>query len=167
MVFCFYAVIIINMDNNKKQTLTWQAFEYEHQPKSNDWLWTLGFIVLISAGVAVYFHTYLFAIFILISGFMLIYFKVSPPHEYNIEINESSIKIDEYVHEFKNLKGYTIIEGEKPKLLIETSKHFLPIISIPMPQYAENSVKVMLSDVLPELELTESKAMLIADKLGL
>ncbi len=153
------------MDN--KQTLTWKAFEYEHKPKSNDWLWTLGLVAVVGAGVAVYFHTYLFAIFILISGFLLIYFKVTPPHEYNIEINETGIKMDDNMYEFKSLKGYKIIEGEKPKLLVETSKYFLPILTIPLPQYAENEVKLMLPSHLPEVEISESKSMMLADKLGL
>lgn len=155
------------MDTNKKQTLTWQAFEYEHESKSNDWFWTIGLIALVGAGISIYFHSYLFAVFILISGFMIIYLKINPPHEYNIEINENSIKVDNTVYEFKYLKGYTIIEGEKPKLLIETNKYFLPVINIPMLQYSENSVKAMLSEKLPELELKESRSMLLANKLGL
>jgi hypothetical protein len=72
-------------------------------------------------------------------------------------------------HTWKSIKSFNVKNNEADpygKLLIETSKHFLPIYTIPFPKELESQIKETLLKVLPRTEIDESKSMVFAEKLG-
>jgi hypothetical protein len=73
------------------------------------------------------------------------------------------------LHPWKNIKSFNIKNNEadlQAKLLIETSKYFLPIYTIPLPKERVSHVKETLLKVIPRSEINESKSMVFMEKLG-
>ena len=149
------------------QPFSWRAYEYSHIPRSTDWFWGLGLLAIAGAIAAIWFGNYLFAIFILVAGFVLVLLNLRHPKEIEFEINQQGVRAATKVYEYKELKGFTVIEKDTPRLLIESRQYFLPIITIPLPPDHTKTIRATLSDILPELELKESHSMILIEKLGL
>jgi len=157
------------MEEIKINTIEWSAPEYSHKDRSNDWFWTIGLISVIGCVFAIWFHNYIFAIFILISGFCLIMFTVRPPQEVKFIIESKGLTMGRDSHPWKDIKSFNIKNNESDtyaKLLIETSKHFLPIYTIPLPKEKANEAKEALLKVTKRSEIEESQSMLFMEKLG-
>lgn len=151
-------------------TITWSTPEYSHKERTNDWFWTVGLIAVVGCGVAVWFHNYIFAIFIIIAGASLIMFNIREPEEVTFIIETEGLTMGRDLYPWKELKSFNIKEkdqSENAKLLIETKKHFLPIYTIILPKEMVEQVKKNLIKVIPASEINESQSMLFAEKIGL
>ncbi len=152
--------------NEKITPIYWTALEYEYKPRSNDWVWTIILISALGAGFAIYFHNYLFGIFILISGGMLLLINLRGPKQLSIQINNEGITMEGTLYKYREIKSFFVHEGESPKLMIETSRHFLPVITIPLNEDIAKTVRATLSSVIEEVHIEESKSMQFAEKMG-
>ncbi len=145
----------------------WSAPEYTHIPKNTDWFWSIGLVALVGAGLAVWFHNYIFAIFILLSGASLIMTGIHHPLEVEFEISTAGLRINKDTYSYKKIKGYKMTRGSPyAKLLVETDKYFIPVLTIPVPEEYAQEVNDELMKVLPLLELEESASMIFMEKLG-
>ncbi len=148
--------------------IEWNAPEYDHKEKNNDWFWTIGLITFVVCGIAIWLHNYVFAIFLLLSGASLILFTIRHPQEITFSIETKGLTMGRDTHEWKTIKSFNIKKGDiNSKLLIETGKYFLPIYTIPLPNDLVNKVKETLLKVAENKELDESRSMLFVEKLGL
>ncbi|MFA6515156.1 MAG: hypothetical protein WCT42_02740 [Candidatus Paceibacterota bacterium] len=157
------------MDEIIINTIKWSAPEYNHKERGNDWFWALGLITIVACGIAIWLHNYVFAIFLLISGGCLIMFTLRHPQDANFIIETKGLTMGKDFHTWKSIKSFNVKNNEADpygKLLIETSKHFLPIYTIPFPKELESQIKETLLKVLPRTEIDESKSMVFAEKLG-
>ncbi len=157
------------MDEIKLNTIEWSVPEYFHKERGNDWFWTIGLITIVACGLAIWLHNFVFAIFLLISGCCLIMFTLRHPQEVTYKIETKGLSMGKDLYTWKSLKSFNIknIETESyAKLMIETSKHFLPVYTIPVPKDLEIEVKQTLLLVLPRSEIDESKSMVFMEKLG-
>lgn len=157
------------MDEIKLNKVEWSVPEYLHKERGNDWFWTIGLITLVAFGTAIWFHNYVFAIFLLISGCCLIMFTIRHPQEVTYTIETKGISMGKDLYSWKSLKSFNIKNIEKEpyaKLMIETSKYFLPVYTIPVPKDLEMKIKETLLLVLPRSEIDESKSMMFVEKLG-
>lgn len=157
------------MDEIIIDTIEWSAPEYSHKERNNDWFWTIGLITIIGCVIAIWLHNYIFAIFIFISGGCLIMFTMRPPQEVTFTIETKGLTLGRDFHTWKSIKSFNIKNNERDfyaKLLIETSKHILPIYTIPLPKEKVNEVKETLLKIIPRSELNESQSMLFMEKLG-
>lgn len=149
------------------ETIEWQAPEYTHKKKSPDFLWTIGLIAIVGAIIALWLGNYVFAIFILISGACLIMFTLREPQMMNFKIETSGLSIGKDKYEWKSLKGFNIkTEAPYGKLLVETSKKFLPIYTLPIPRELIEEIKTTMRKVVAPVEIEESRSMVFMDKLG-
>ncbi|MFA5773530.1 MAG: hypothetical protein WC908_02555 [Candidatus Paceibacterota bacterium] len=157
------------MDEIKINTIEWSLPEYSHKERNNDWFWSLGLITIIACGIAIWLHNYVFAVFLLISGCCLIMFTMRHPQNVTYIIETKGLTMGKDLHEWKSIKSFNIKNNEKDifaKLLIETSKHFLPIYTIPLPKEKVEEVKETLLKVATRSEINESQSMLFMEKLG-
>ncbi len=157
------------MDEIKLNTINWTVPEYSHKERENDWFWTIGLITIIACGIAIWLHNYVFAIFLLISGGSLILFTLRHPQNITYTIETKGLSMGKDLYPWKSLKSFNIknIEHEPyAKLMIETSKYFLPIYTIPVPKELETQIKETLLLVLPRSEVDESRSMIFMEKLG-
>ena len=156
------------MDEIILETLEWEAPEYNHKKRTPDFLWTIGLIALAIAIASIWFGNLVFAIFVLVAGASLIMFTIREPGQMNFAIKTEGLMVGKDKYEWKNIKGFNIIKGDPyGKLLIETSKYFLPVYAIPLPMSVVEGVKVELSKVIPKAEIKESASMAFAEKIGL
>lgn len=157
------------MEEIKLDTIEWTVPEYNHKEHDNDWFWTIGLIAIIACGVAIWFHSYIFAIFIFISGACLILFTVRPPEEIKYTIETKGLTMGTDLFPWKNIKSFNVKNNESDvfaKLLVQTHKHFLPIYTIPLPKDLVGQVKENLIKVTTRVELNESGTMVFMEKIG-
>lgn len=157
------------MDEIQLNTISWSAPEYTHKERGNDWFWAIGIITVVACGIAIWLHNYVFAIFLLVSGGSLIMFTLRHPQDVTYTIETNGLSMGKDLYEWKVLKSFNIKKndnGDYAKLLIETSKYFLPIYTIPLPKENIEEVKESLLKVLSKSEIDESKSMVFMEKLG-
>ncbi len=149
-------------------TKTWTAPEYIHKPRSNDWCWGVGIIAVLGAIAAIWFGSYIFAIFILLSATVLIMITVRPPNDITIEVNPEGIKTAHVLIPYKKIKGFSI-KNDSPyaKLLLDIDKNFLPLHSILLPEEMASEVSDELKKVIPVVDLKETQLMEFAEKIGM
>lgn len=148
----------------------WTAPEYSHKDRSIDWFWSVGILAFLGAIVAVWFHGYIFAIFIILSGASLIFFNAREPEMINFSIGTEGFIVKKEKHTWKEIQGFSIKEKsdeEYDKLLLLTSKKFLPVYTIPFPKEIRNVLDESLKKVSKKIELEESRSMAFMDKIGL
>lgn len=149
------------------RTIRWSAPEYVHKDRSVDFFWTIGLIALASCGLALWLHNYLFAIFILIAGSCLILFSIRHPQEMQFTAQTEGLYIGKELYEWNKLQGFSIKKDEPyAKLILLTSKKFLPLYTIPLPPELSTEVKESFTKFIPLMELVESPSMLFMEKLG-
>ena len=147
--------------------IEWSAPEYKHTEKSMDFLWAIGLTAVVISGLAIWFHNYLFAIFVLISGGSLILFSIRHPREVSFSIETSGLTMGKDKYAWKDIKGFHIKKEEDyTVLLIELRKYLLPVYTISLPTSLISSVKESLLKVIPNIELEESKSMKFMEKMG-
>ena len=147
--------------------IEWQAPEYIHKDRTVDWFWAMGLVTLAVCLLAIWIHNYLFAIFILISGCCLALFNIRHPENINFSITTEGITMGKDKYNWKSIKSFNIKnDSENPKLLIQTSKYFLPVYTIPVPANLIEEIRESILKFVPIVELEESKSMQFMEKLG-
>ena len=157
------------MDEIVINTIEWSAPEYNHKERSNDWFWALGLITLVAVIIAIVLKNYVFAVFLAVAGCTLIMFTMRHPQDVKFIIETKGLTMGRDLHAWKDLKSFNVKNNEKDvyaKLLIMTSKYFLPIYTIPFPKEKIDEIKETLLKVLPRSEIDESPSMLFMEKLG-
>lgn len=157
------------MDEIKINTIEWSAPEYTHKERGNDWFWTLGLITIVACVIAIWLKNYVFAVFLIISGCCLIMFTMRRPQDVTFIVETKGLTMGRDLHPWKSLKSFNIKNNDTDvyaKLLIETSKYFLPIYTLPFPKEKVDEMKETLLKVLPRSEIDESKSMVFMEKLG-
>jgi hypothetical protein len=148
-------------------TIQWSAPEYTHKEKSMDFLWTIGIVTVVACGLALWKSNSLFAIFIFISGCTLVLFSIRPPQEIGFSIETKGLSLGKVLHPWKDIKGFDIKKGEEySKLMIQTSKYFLPIYTITFPTNIREEIKAELLKIIPAVEIEESRSVVFMEKLG-
>ena len=158
------------MDEIKINTIEWTAPEYSHRERGNDWFWTLGLITVVACGIAMWIHSFIFAIFLALSGASLIMFTMRHPREVTYVVETKGLSMGKDLYEWKKIKSFNIRNSrtgdDESKLLIETKNHFLPIYTIPLPKEKIDEMKDTLLKIIPRSEIDESASMLFMEKLG-
>ncbi len=155
------------MDEIILPTTEWTAPEYVHQSRTIDWFWTVGGVAVIACGIAIWLHNYLFAVFLLVAAGVLALLNLRHPENIVFSIHTGGFDIGRDAHTWKEIKGFDIKKGSPyAKLLIQTNKYFMPMITIPLPEALVPEAKESLSKVTHQKEIQESASILFMEKLG-
>ncbi len=159
---------MLYMDKTIITPIEWSAPEYTHKARTNDWYWSIGLVALVGMVGALWFHNYIFAIFILVSGVCLILFTLRLPQEVTFVVKETGIGIAREDHPWSEIKGFKIkTDTPYSKLLLLTSKKFLPIYTVPFPPEKSQEIEEFLLKFIQVIEeLDESPSMVFMEKLG-
>lgn len=156
------------MDKGNINTIEWKAPEYKHKERSMDFFWTIGIVAIVSAIIAIWFGNYVFAIFIIVAGGCLIMFTFKKPENIEFAIDNDGLHIGKDMYPWKNIKSFDVKEGMPfGKLMVETSRKFLPIFTIPLPSDISNQVEDEFEKIAERKEIAESQSMAFAEKIGL
>lgn len=111
-------------------TISWKTFEFEKKDRHPDWLWTAGLISVLGAVLCFFYGNIFFGIFLIIAGAVVILYALQKPKELEITIDESGVKINEMMIEYKSIPSFWLDESAKEdKLLLLVKGMFVPIIS--------------------------------------
>ena len=147
--------------------LSWQAAEYNHQPKSTDWYWAVSIVAVSVAVASVLLGNVLLAILIIIGAFALMLFASRPPEIINISIDEGGVVLGKYRYPFASLESFWISENNhQPKLLLTTKKTLAPHIILALEDTPAEEVRARLAPFLHEEEQHESLIQLTMERLG-
>lgn len=152
-----------------RKPIEWKGHEYSHFEKGSDWYWALGLVSVAAAVTAIIFKDVLFAIFILIAGFVLAIFASRKPNEVSFALTQRGIRIDDKLYPYQNLKSFGIEEispNHIPRLIL-ASKHALTLdIIIPLEHVDANEVHDFLLNFLEEDDHTEPLVHRVMEWLG-
>jgi len=154
---------------NNDDILIWEAFEFEEREKSVDWYWALGIIAVCAIVISIIYKNYLFAIFIAIGSATMGMFANQKPKMIKYELSHSGLRINEELMPLETIKGYAIREigkNRKKILIIESSRSFAHILTIPVEDSMVLAIKKEFTPKVPEKDLREPTAHQIMDAIG-
>ena len=116
--------------------LEWEGREYDHNPKSADWYWTVGIIAVACVIATILFGNYLLAVLIIIATVALALHAAKHPPLHRFRLVEDGIIVGEDLHTFSNMSSFSVLEdidGEHPPMLsIKTDSWLSPHLIIPL-----------------------------------
>lgn len=151
-----------------QESLSWQALEYEHKPKTADWFWILGAVAVLGALLALYLGNFFFAVLILIAAFAVALHANIPPSLHTYNIREDGLVRDNLLFPFRNIKSFSIIKNSLGTLLLlDIDRVAFPILTIPLGNVDKDWVRqVFRAKKIPETELEIPLAERLMDVLG-
>ena len=94
-------------------------------------------------------------------------FGAREPEMVNFEITKRGLKAKNNLYPFNSLESFAVRDHETPhKLMIESSRLFLPHIVMPLGDTDPEKVRAILSRFLPEVPFEESLIDELAERLG-
>ena len=149
--------------------IEWQAPEFEHRQKDVSWYWLSLMVSIILLGLSVWQKNFLFAVFIIIAWFVIIYSTSRIPTIWNFKLSEKGIEINLLKDDNSSNKFYPIneIEGfdihreggqEYKELILKIKKRFSPYLKINFPLADETQIKDFLNKYISKEEYSESLA---------
>jgi len=153
----------------QKSSISWSALPYEFKPKSIDWYWAMGIIVIAGSIASFFFSNFLFGIFILIAGSLIIFTAHKEPEISNFEINEKGISINNEIIVWKNIISYNFITRRNERLLlISRNVGINRIVSFPVINVSEETIEEIIKKYTKKDEtLIESVAERLFDYFGI
>ncbi len=148
-------------------SIRWDTVEYIHTAKSSDWFWALGIISVSIAVVAIILNNILFAIFILLSAFVLAMFAHRKPNPLEVEINKRGVRVGEYFYPHSTLESFNVVHYPHcSKLIIKSQKMFMPYITVLIEEVDPDLVADFLDEFIPQDEHVESFGERLIEFLG-
>lgn len=146
----------------------WEAMEFEKTPKTKEWFWAgaiLGAALII---VAIVQRNFLFGIIVVLAGFLVYVYSQKEPRKISFSISNRGVIIGKRLYEYDSLKSFWIFY-EPPRikeLSIESKKHFMPRISLPLDEADPVKLREALIQFLPEIKHEEDLSDMIAKRVG-
>ena len=111
----------------------WDAKEYEHKERSQDWFWAVGIVTLAVAVTSVILGNIIFAILVLTAVFAMAIFINRPPEIIHVVVDEKGITRDRVRYPYEMLESYWLdTEHPHPKIILKSKKLFMPLIVVPI-----------------------------------
>lgn len=147
--------------------LAWQAPEYHHTHKTQDWYWTVGIIAGALVVTCAIFGNFLFAIVLAIGTFTLALFASRPPRVVQTEITAKGVKIDRTLFPYTSLESFGFSASPSgERLFIKSKKLVMPLVSVHIPEELVDDAREALSKKLKEEELSLGFFETLLERLG-
>ncbi len=146
----------------------WEAWEYEHVPKTRGWFIAGGVLALGLLAFALATGSLLFGIFVILASFVVSLYALRPPRMVRAKITEDGVQIGRRIFDFDDLKSFWIfynVSGIK-ELSLESKKSLMPHIKMPLGGADPVKVRQALLPYIPEVRQEESFADILARILG-
>lgn len=149
--------------------LRWSAYEHEHVPRGSDWFWALGIVAVSAALTSILFHDILFGVIILIAAAILGMLANVPPDLMEFEVSDRGVRVGGTMHRFEEIISFWVEEegGDRPMLLVDTTKMMAPNLIIPLENIDPHAVRTFLQNHANEVPMKEPLAHKILEFFGL
>ncbi len=146
--------------------IEWHAPEYEHRERSTDWQWSVALGAGLIALILFYFGNLLFGLVIILAAASIILYARRPPQEITFALTAKGLLAGRELYPYKTIKHFSIPkDGEK--LIIESSRVFLPRITIPIEPPIASRLRDELKRRIKEVEHEDHLLDTLADRLGI
>lgn len=113
--------------------LGWKAKEFEHRPRSVDWYWIFGGVIVIIAALILFFGNFLFAMFILLAGLTIGLHAGKEPELNSYSLHEEGFVVNRTLYPYENIAKFWIQDLEhRQTLLLEIKRVILPVVTAPL-----------------------------------
>jgi hypothetical protein len=138
------------------EKIEWQAPEYIHKEKTQDWYWIVGIITISIVIISVVLNNIIFGILVAISAITLSLYATRKPQIVPIEINNVGIKINSTLHPFEELESFWIETRDAyPRIFLKSNKKIFLYIVIMLGNANPDEIRTALAEHLHETEHTE------------
>lgn len=135
--------------------LEWEAHEYLHKERTNDWFWAVGIVTFSLALAFIIYGNIIFGIFILVAAFSLSLYINRPPENLEMKIDSKGISRNNIYYPFDALHSFWIdLDHPHKKIILRSKKMLMPLIVIPLGEKTDpEKVDKILKEYLKEEEL--------------
>ncbi|MES2213854.1 MAG: hypothetical protein V4465_00470 [Patescibacteria group bacterium] len=113
--------------------IEWDAHEYEHKERSEDWFWAVGIITVAVAVASIVLGNYIFAVLVLLSAFSLALFINRLPDHVHIVVDEEGVSKENVKYLYSTLRSFWIdTDHPHKKIILRSKKMFMPLIIVPL-----------------------------------
>ncbi|OGZ08751.1 MAG: hypothetical protein A3D65_04070 [Candidatus Lloydbacteria bacterium RIFCSPHIGHO2_02_FULL_50_13] len=148
--------------------MQWETLEHQHREKTNDWYASV--IIIAGALIAIEFllNDFLLITLTVVGTIAFLLLSVRRPEMMHIEIGSRGVRAGNTLYPYSSLDGFAVAEyPHEHRLLLESNRHFLPLIVIPIPDEVHaDDVHDEIAQYLPQKELHESFPHLLFERLG-
>ena len=148
-----------NEKQKEEAGITFQAPDFEYQPKSSEWYLITIIVALGLIFLALWQNNFLFAVFIIIGELLLISWASKKPEKWEIKINEKEIllkkdKIEKIFNIESEFADFGIRDSSEnfKELVLKRKSSFSPFLEIYFPREKEAVIRETISKTLPEAE---------------
>ncbi len=159
------------MDNPKSkpiEEIEWQAPEFEYRPKDISWYWLSLMVGIILLALSVWQKNFMFAIFVVITWFVIIFASRRPPTIWSFKLSEKGIEISlpdgdrssDKFYPINEVEGFDVHTGSQDynELILKVRKRFSPYLKIDFPADEKENIEKFLEKYVPKEEYSESLA---------
>jgi hypothetical protein len=141
-------------DDDYPTTLTWEASEYIHTDKGTMWLVSLGVIVAVVAGIAIWLQAWTFLVLVIAMGSAVGVFAFRPPHVLRYTLDDGGIHIGDKTYHYSDFHSFGILQdGAFFTMTFIPVKRFAPALSIYFSEQQGEDIVDIVSDHLPMVHL--------------
>lgn len=154
---------------NPARAITWEAPEHHHVEKNGDWFWITGILTLVLTAVIFILGNFLLAIVVLLAGGMTILVANKTPEIIPFAVSTRGLRIGNTLYPYATLECFYIDEDhiDGPQLLARSTKLFMPLLIIPIPEEYIEEIEYILENRLPEEHLEEPLSHKVLELFGL
>ena len=153
-----------------REVIEWDALEFEPHEKTSDWYWILGILVVFGTLIAIVFGNILFALLVIMSGFLIGLYASKHPDTLECYIDRRGVHVNSTSYLYKDIDSFWIDESRlnKTKLLLTLKNRFAIQVAIPLNEELDlDYLHEYLSNYAHEQEQAESIAEQIIEWLKL
>ncbi len=137
--------------------ITWKAFEHHHIEKKSDWYWIAGILIASFSLASIFLGNILLGVAVAVGGTVLLIIASRKPRIIEYAVTARGIRVDNMLDPYTTLEAY-FIDEEDPlgsQLLVRSSKLFMPLLILPLPEEYVDDVEDIIAQRLPEEHLEE------------
>jgi len=147
--------------------IQWQALEYRYHRKSLDWFAGVIGLAVILLIIALWQRNFLFAIFIVIAGILVVVWARERPRPILFTLDKKGLWIGRRLHDYRRFDGFALSETQ---LQLRYKRYLRPYLTVHLPRGRPGkkikAIQEQLLAFLPEIEYNESLIEALADWVG-
>lgn len=150
----------------------WKGEEFEFDPKSSTWYWTVGILSLGSATAAFIVGNILFGIILILAGLTVSLLGSRRPATHHFKITDRGIMVSEQLFKYENIEKFAIDDhhesGSPTKLHFSIKRGLVKVMTVPITGIDFRAVRTALKNHnLEEVETLDTVSARLSDWMGI
>jgi hypothetical protein len=152
------------------EDISWQTYEFAHQPKTSDWYWAVGIVTVGAVVASIFFNQVVLAILIIVASLSLLLHANKAPRLLEYHLTRRGLIIDKNLYPISTIESFWIDEYENgiAKLILKSTKKMMVYIIVPLvPDITGDEVRhFFFQHKIAEVEHHEPASQQIMECLG-